>query len=276
MSSSAVQIQNCRRAHAVEHDAGGVERRAATFVEHLVRANRPRTSDRAPGPRSAARRAGCGWTARSSWRPRRGRGTTRRSTSSSRAEVVRERLGERRGRELRHDVRPAVPIVVTPASDDVFTMWMSPSPACSCSSRRGTNDLMPWSTPQKLTRMTQSQSASVRCHEMPGLEDTGVVVQQVDRAEAVEGGVGERVDRGGVADVGRDPEHLGAGVLDEGDGLGEGRLLDVGDDHVHPAPRRRTAPCPRPRPLPAPVMTAIFRRPEARSISALRALTLEC
>src|SRR5215210_258932 len=55
------------------------------------------------------------------------------------------------------------PPEINPASDDVFTTCPS-SPA---SIMRGTNVRMPCKTPQKLTPITHSQSASSRCHVMP-------------------------------------------------------------------------------------------------------------
>ena len=58
--------------------------------------------------------------------------------------------------------------------------------------------------------------------------DPGVVAEQIDAAEAFEHGIGQRLHRGGIADIGRhgdDPE-LGGGDV-------ERLALDVGDHDLH-------------------------------------------
>ena len=63
--------------------------------------------------------------------------------------------------------------------------------------------------------------------------DTGVVAQHVARAEPIERGVGQAVDRRRIGDVGVDPDDLTGRAELAARGV-ERTGLDVGDDDLHP------------------------------------------
>jgi hypothetical protein len=72
----------------------------------------------------------------------------------------------------------------------------------------------------------------------PADSHAGIVAQHVDGAEALEGGVGQRVDRVVVAHVGRHGQH-GLDAVLGGERLGgpvERVALDVGQHHPHALP----------------------------------------
>ena len=92
----------------------------------------------------------------------------------------------------------------------------------------------PCTTPQKFTPITHSQAANGPNHGSDGGGDAGVVADEVDAAESLQRRRGERLDVGLLADVGANGEHLDAVAGDRLLGRRERRLLDVGEDEVHP------------------------------------------
>ena len=89
---------------------------------------------------------------------------------------------------------------------------------------------MPWTTPQKLTPTIQSMSLYSSSVEVAGERDARVVDDHVDPAEVLGHGGGVRRERGAVGDVEVvAADLLGAGGLDQLDGLGEPGVVDVGD-----------------------------------------------
>jgi len=92
--------------------------------------------------------------------------------------------------------------------------------------------------------MTQSQSAWVRCHTTPAWKTPALLQSRWAAPNPVEGLVGERLDVVGAAHVGADPEGVGPEVPDLGDGVLQGRRLDVGQDDAHAFARGVTGETP--------------------------------
>ena len=150
-------------------------------------------------------------------------------------ELLPQRLADRDDRELARVVRADARAATSPATDAVFTTW----PPSGFSTSIGMNECSPCTTPQRFTPSTHCQSASVWSTMNPPpptpalLQSTCTVPKRSRTASASDcterrvAHVGEHTDRA----------ELGGRRL-------ERRLLDVGDDDVHPRidePRRHRA-----------------------------------
>ena len=127
---------------------------------------------------------------------------SRAGRSSSARDRARRRRSGRRGRGDRAggsrrprppptstQRTPAMPGKTTsPPTDDVLTTCAGPP----CSIIPGTNALIPWITPHRLTPRSHCHSRSSNSHVAPGRLDAGVVAQEVDRAEALRGSLAAR------------------------------------------------------------------------------------
>ena len=119
--------------------------------------------------------------------------------------------------------------VYTAAMDAVLTTWPS-SPEARMS---GTNERMPWITPQRSTSITRCQSVQRQLPRVPRCDDAGVVHGNVELSEPIDGGPTDSLDGIGVTDISGHPIHVRATVGETRDVRLESLHVHVGHDHAH-------------------------------------------
>ena len=99
---------------------------------------------------------------------------------------------------------------------------------------RGTNVRTQWTTPSTLTRHSQAQSSSVLSHVAALVVTPALAHTRPDGPERRLRRLGQALDGGGVADVGRDRRHrVGAELVGQSDRGGlQRRRLDVAQRHA--------------------------------------------
>ena len=105
---------------------------------------------------------------------------------------------------------------------------------------RGVKLRSPWMTPYRLTPSTQFQVSRSISHVRPAAGHPGVVAGQVELTELADDALGEGLDLGAVADIGRHRDGIRRPRRRTISAVSSQRPdLDVGQCQVHPLGRER-------------------------------------